>query len=46
MRVQFLANVGDDAKGTILDIEDRRAERLIRTGYAKAAPLPKKAGKD
>lgn len=34
MTVRLLANVADDQKGAVIVVDDRRAQRLIRTGYA------------
>lgn len=38
MRITLLHAVGDDAQGAVLDVDERRATRLVRTGYAVAAP--------
>ena len=47
MRIQLLAAVADDPKGAVLDVDERRATRLIRTGYAKALPpAPRKKDKE
>lgn len=47
MRVEITHHpgVGDHLDGAIVDVDDQRAQRWIRTGYAKAAPSvsPKKA---
>lgn len=40
--VRLLANVADDPKGAVIKIDDRRAQRLIRTGYAEAVVLTAK----
>lgn len=40
MRIQLLHAVGDDMKGAVLDVDERRAQRLLRTGYAVLAPVP------
>ncbi len=45
-RIRLLANVGDDAKGAVLDVDDDRAKRLLRTGYAVAVPLRVKKDKE
>jgi hypothetical protein len=34
MQIKILHSVGDDLKGAEIDVDDRRAFRLIRTGYA------------
>lgn len=40
MTIRLLYNVGDDQKGAVITVDDRRAQRLIRTGYAEAvAPV-------
>ena len=39
MRVQLLHSVANDPKGAVLDVEEGRALRLIRTGYAKVVPV-------
>lgn len=48
--VRILASVGDDQKGAVVAINDRRAQRLIRTGYAERVeddkPKPKKPAKE
>jgi hypothetical protein len=41
MRVQLLANVADDPKGAVLELDEGRARRLIRTGYARELPEKK-----
>jgi hypothetical protein len=33
--VEFLANCADDRAGEIKSIEAKRAQRLVRTGYAR-----------
>lgn len=40
MRIKLLQAVGDDPKGAVLEIDERRAQRLVRTGYAVEAPAP------
>lgn len=34
MRIQLLHPVGDDPAGAVLEVDERRAQRLVRTGYA------------
>lgn len=44
--IRLLANVANDPKGAVIHVEDRRAQRLIQTGYAERAPeTPKKLKK-
>jgi hypothetical protein len=45
MQLIVLKTLGDDPVGATIDRSEPRAERLIRTGYAKAAPVKKK-GRD
>lgn len=45
MTVRLLAAVADDAKGAVIVMDDRRAQRLIRTGYAVEVK-PKRKGDD
>jgi hypothetical protein len=40
MKIEILQSVGDDLKGAVVDVDDRRALRLIRTGYAVEARRP------
>jgi hypothetical protein len=37
----MLSDAGDYEKGAIVEVEDERATKLIRTGYAKPAPAKK-----
>lgn len=37
-RIRLLANAGDYTAGEVVEVNEARAERLIRTGYATAAP--------
>jgi hypothetical protein len=52
MTIRLLFNAGDDLKGAVLDVDEGRAQRLIRTGYAEAvapidaAEMPKKRKKE
>lgn len=41
MRITLLHAVDSDPKGAVLEIDEHRAARLIRTGYAVAAPARK-----
>jgi len=43
MTIRLLQAVADDLKGAVLDVDERRAQRLILTGYAVAVKPPKKA---
>ena len=38
MTITLLHQVANDPKGAVLVVDERRAERLIRTGYAVATP--------
>ncbi len=40
MRIKLLQQVDEDPKGAVLDLDERRATRLVRTGYAVEAPPP------
>lgn len=44
MRVRILAlgGVGSYPKGAVVDLDDRRAQRLIHDGYAEAVKSAKK----
>jgi len=51
MQIKILHALGDSPKGAVVDVDDRRALRLIRTGYAVEArpeepPRLKKARDD
>lgn len=46
MRIKLLQSVGDDQKGAVLEVDERRAARLLRTGYAVEAPAPAAPRKD
>jgi len=35
MTIRLLQPVADDPKGAVLVVDERRAQRLIRTGYAE-----------
>lgn len=35
MTIRLLHDVGNDRKGAVIVVDDRRAHRLIRTGYAE-----------
>jgi hypothetical protein len=45
--VRLLYNVGNEAKGAVLQIEEPRARRLIQMGYAEPViePAPKRKTK-
>lgn len=44
MRIRLLAAVANDPKGAVLDLDEGRAARLVRTGYAvEVKDKPKKA---
>lgn len=36
MTIRLLHQVADEQAGAVIEVEDRRAQRLIRTGYAEA----------
>jgi len=38
--IRLLYPVADERAGAVLDIDEGRAARLIRTGYAEAVALP------
>lgn len=44
MTITLLHQVANDPEGAVLDVDERRATRLIRTGYARpvtvAMPAP------
>lgn len=42
MWVRLLHDVGSDLAGAVIDMDDRRAGRLIATGYAAPAPIVEK----
>jgi hypothetical protein len=42
MRIRLLHQVANDPAGAVIEIDDRRALRLIQTGYAKEVAEPKK----
>ena len=42
MTIKLLAAVANDAKGAVLDVNEDRALRLIRTGYAVEVKPKKK----
>ncbi len=46
MTIRLLAQVANDPKGAVLDVPERRAATLIRTGYAVAAPSKKPKKED
>ncbi len=46
MRVKLLALVADGVAGDIVQVTAEQGEKLIRTGYAEAAPEPRKAAKE
>ena len=46
MTVRLLAAVADDTKGAVVVMDDRRAHRLIRTGYAVEVKTKAKKDKD
>jgi hypothetical protein len=48
MTITLLAQVANDPKGAVLEVNERRAGILIRTGYAVAVPgqKPKKDKKE
>ena len=39
MQIRLLMNVANDAKGAVLDMDEDRARRLIRTGYAEVTSV-------
>lgn len=45
MTIRLLYSVGNDPQGAVLTVDERRAQRLIRTGYAEVVedPLPVKS---
>ena len=44
MRVRLLHACGDDPQGAVLDVDEDRARRLVRVGYAVLVKeSPKKA---
>lgn len=45
MRIELLHDVGNDLKGAVIVADDRRAQRLIATGYATAVVEDVKPGK-
>lgn len=48
MTIRLLAPVANDPKGAVITVPDRRAQTLIRTGYAEAVPMapsPSRKGK-
>ena len=42
IRILALAGVGQWAHGAVVDVEDRRAQRLIHDGYAEVVKPAKK----
>lgn len=47
MRVRLLHDVGNDKRGTVIDMGDHRAHRLIGLGYAvKDESTPQKKRKE
>lgn len=38
MTIRLIYPVANDPKGAVIVVDDRRAKRLIRTGYAVACP--------
>ncbi len=41
VRIKLLAQVADDQKGAVIEVDERRARRLIQTGYASAVAVKK-----
>lgn len=46
IRITHDAGVADYPKGAVVDVNDYRAQRLIRSGYAVAAPAEPKKRKE
>jgi hypothetical protein len=46
MTIRLLAQVANDPKGAVITIDDRRAQILIRGGYAAAVRAPEKPKKE
>ena len=45
MTIRLLQNVADATEGAVIEMDDRRAQRLIRTGYAEAVQVDRPAKK-
>lgn len=42
MTIRLLHSVANDPKGAVIDVDDRRALGLIRTGYAEVVVAKRK----